>query len=151
MYGSMEWKRRNEIMRPIKFRGRRIDTGKWVYGDYFRTPLTDENSGAPSEAGWFFLTGEPRHCIGQNGVAFVIDEKTLGQITQIVDTKGIEIYEGDLVRNIHMTMKRYDQIVYSADGYCAFMKKWPTGQLDWIDGSILEVVGNVHENPEMAK
>jgi len=44
----------------IKFRGKRIDNGNWVCGYFFETPLTDENSGAKPENGWFFLTGEKK-------------------------------------------------------------------------------------------
>ncbi len=81
----------------LKFRGQRIDTKRWVYGDYFKTPLSDENSGTTSDKGWFFLTGETRHCIGQQGVAFVVDEKTVSQFTSRTDKNGEEIYYGDTI------------------------------------------------------
>lgn len=68
--------------REIKFRGKRTDTKSWVYGHYFKTPLTDENSGTQPDAGWFFLNGETRHCISeQHGVAFTIMPETVGQFT----------------------------------------------------------------------
>lgn len=78
-------------MRQIKFRGKRIDTKEWVYGHYFTTPLTDENSGTDSSKGWFFLTGETRHCIGQNGVAFVVIPETVGEAVGLKDENGKEI------------------------------------------------------------
>jgi len=62
----------------LRFRGKRIDTGEWVSGYYFKTPLTDENSGTEPEAGWFFLTGAPRHCIStEDGVVYVVEGDTV--------------------------------------------------------------------------
>lgn len=66
------------MKREIKFRAKRIDNENFVEGNYFKTPLTDENSGLNTSTGWFFLAdGITRHCIEQNGVAFVIDPETL--------------------------------------------------------------------------
>lgn len=62
----------------IRFKGKRADTGEWVSGYYFKTPLTDENSGTDPEVGWFFLTGETRHCIStEDGVVFVVDPESV--------------------------------------------------------------------------
>ena len=56
------------------FIGKRIDNGEWIEGYYFISPLTDENSGTPPESGWFFLSGERRHCIStENGVVYVVE------------------------------------------------------------------------------
>ena len=62
----------------IRFKGKRIDTGEWVSGYYFKTPLTDENSGTDPEVGWYFLTGKTRHCISnEDGLVFVVDAETI--------------------------------------------------------------------------
>lgn len=145
-------------MREIKFRARRIDNGRWVYGQYFITPLTDENSGTTPDAGWFFLTGETRHCIVQNGVAFVIDLNTLGQYTGLHDKNGKEIYEGDIVESSH---RIYDggeirrnvvefndfcwRLVAIGDGMVA---NAPIGLYARQSGAIM-VIGNIYENPEI--
>lgn len=65
----------------ILFTGKRIDNGEEVKGYYFISPLTDENSGTDSSCGWFFLSGEIRHCISSNlgngGVVYVVDPESV--------------------------------------------------------------------------
>jgi uncharacterized phage protein (TIGR01671 family) len=137
-------------MREIKFRAKRNDMDRWIYGQYFTTPLTDENSGTKPDAGWFFLTGEKRHCIVQNCVAFVIDLKTLGQYTGLKDKNGKEIYESDIY---HLGDKRILSVVEWHD--TGFMGKQigtlgsREGLKHWCDR--IEVISNIHDNPELLK
>lgn len=71
------------MKREIKFKAKRIDNKEYVEGNYFQTPLTEENSGLDARKGWFFLAdGIKRDCIEQNGVAFVIDPETLEVIEE---------------------------------------------------------------------
>ena len=70
-----------------KYKAKRIDhkkweneENKWVEGHYLKTPLTDENSGTDPKDGWFFLTGEERHCIVNDGVVFVVIPETIEAI-----------------------------------------------------------------------
>ncbi len=80
----------SETQVAIRYRAKRTDSERfgmdmWVTGHYFTTPLTDENSGAPAEAGWFFLSGpdQPqRHLIEDGGVAFTIDPATLEPVAE---------------------------------------------------------------------
>lgn len=75
-------------MKEINFKGKRIDTGDWVSGYYFKTPLTAENFTADS-----FSSGINRHCISNaDGVVFEIDPTTLSEYTGIAG-----IYENDIV------------------------------------------------------
>lgn len=143
--------------RTIKFRARRIDNGKWVYGDYFKTPLTDENSGTGPEVGWFFLTGLTRHCIGENGVAFVVDPKTVCEFTGLHDKSGREIFESDIVRCIDEGELDGEIFKVSWQG-----EDYPAFDIDGFDGEsnglshfnaagTIEVIGNIFENPDLLK
>lgn len=149
--------------RIIKFRAKRIDMNRWVYGDYFKTPLTDENSGTESTAGWFFLTGKQRHCIGDNCSAFIIDIKTLGQFTGLKDKNGKEIYEGDIV-----TLMPLIDDPESMRGIVKWMPELATFEIECQDESGIytctvyskqvdgrntnrEIIGNIYDNPKLVK
>lgn len=88
----------------IKFKGQRIDTEDWVSGYYFKTPLTDENSGTDSKDGWFFLTGETRHCISdEDGVAYTVIPESVQ-----VDMKSLDGY---------IPLEEYISTIYSRIKY----------------------------------
>lgn len=69
-------------MREIIFRAKRKDDGKWVYGDLTHVVRITPN-------------GDER-CIRVGG--YDVDEKTIGQFTGAVDTKGAKIFEGDILQ-----------------------------------------------------
>lgn len=88
-------------MREILFRGKVIGRNQWVYGYYFISPLTDENSGESPESGWHFLSGigcKPHHIIVQNSVAFSVDPDTIGQYTGVNDKNNNKIFEHDIIK-----------------------------------------------------
>ncbi len=118
-------------MRKIKFRAKRSDDGKWVFGD-----LTHE----------YRITREKDiPCI--RVARYNIDESSIGQFTGITDKNGKEIYFDDIVRN------KYGDI-----GSVIWFSDW-TLRVDWGGGDIhfidpewgLEVIGNIHDNPELLK
>ena len=118
--------------REIKFRGRGIDDGQWVYGllinegKAIQTPLEMAHN-PPSRL----------HRYKHN-----IDPQTVGQYTGLHDKNGTEIWEGDKLRWWVNDVVR-DGIIEFMVGYfdCDFIG-W-----DPLRGEC-EVIGNIHDKED---
>ncbi len=128
-------------MITIKFRGKDIETGEWIYGDLIQ------------RLGYYpaILTTYPTD-EGKVGYAErAVKEDTVGQFSTFRDKNGKEIYAGDIIRaGEEKTLLE----VRFVRGVFAFL--W-NGDLDdefpcnaptqeWA-----EVVGNIHDNPKLLK
>jgi len=129
--------------REIKFRGKRIDNGNWVYGDLIHDDLDFDLPGVSIR---FNYKEEFRYSIKD-----VIPE-TVGEYTGLKDKKQKDIYEGDLVRTyVPEEGKLLERIIYENG---SFRVNCLSGdKIDYPLGSILskyiEVVGNIYQNPEL--
>ncbi len=137
-------------MREILFRGKRIDNGEWVYGAYHKHDTVK-----------VCITGDdskPKHLIVADGfcdwgfepplMCYNVDPKTVGQYTGLTDENGKKIFEGDIVHSLHSvhSISELELVGYCGGGFSPFaIPGWECTP----DGSDTEVIGNVHDNPEL--
>lgn len=147
-------------MRVILFRGKRADTGQWIYGAY-----SEHEGDAFIEVPEYTTSGELNCYIGHK-----VDPETVGQFTGLFDDEGSKIFEGDLLDGWQYPFYRYEEgahnyfaeIVWFEEN-CAFgivTHKYPSakvsgisaGNADYIEGfdsDLWRVVGNVYDNSEL--
>lgn len=121
------------MKREIKFRGKRIDNKKWVYGF-----LADEDYINDIDS------------IDLSSIEVDID--TVGQFTGLFDKNGKEIYEGDIIKGFDITI----EVWYSEDRACfiAEMKEPQNDVVDILGGydtQRMEIIGNIYDNPDLIK
>ncbi len=141
-------------MRQIKFRGKRLDNGEWVFGYYALEP----------EDGAVILVSsdEPIHDCKYCLIEVKVDPETVGQYTGLKDKDGVEIWEGDIVEAVGTeTVKVCTSYHKSKAGIYNFVVEWDESFASWRFrhpiGSIhvnigireYKVIGNIHDNPEL--
>lgn len=130
-------------MREIRYRGIGIAERKWVFGSLW----FDTRDGAT-----LIWSEELKYWVR-------VDPATVGQYTGLKDEHGKEIYEGDVIRSPLSEDKTRPHRIFYHTGNAAFMgalvdrKELCYLRLDqdWIYKFGKEVIGNIHDNPELLK
>ena len=146
-------------MREILFRGQTRKNGEkvematgekvpghWVYGGIF--PGTGDYS--------IIYGGETEKDLERH----VVYSETVGQYTGLKDKDGKRIFEGDIIQYCERQFDGKDSticdvVVYTEGGFAVksyFLNNW---LWDSVHGNIqlldVEVIGNIHDNPELLK
>jgi uncharacterized phage protein (TIGR01671 family) len=140
------------MKRQIRFRGKRTDTGKWVYGYY---AVFDDKH--------YIYTGEKCTFHAHPSLAIMYEDyavtevvpETVGQFTGLLDMNGKEIYEGDISK---VNIEKADFITevkwgINSRGWSLKcdrrnIDRWGTVKYYALPASHnIKVVGNIHDNP----
>lgn len=149
--------------REIKFRGKRSN-GRWAYGSLVMSEnikpaiYYEECKGLVKQIGWCYINSD-----------------SIGQYTGLKDKNGKEIYEGDVLRlTVPDGSTRYFIVEWATEdrklmplsgfvhdgndirisGWCFNWngyRLYPTVIGDVPDNEVMEIVGNVTDNPELLK
>lgn len=127
-------------MREILFRGKRLSDGKWVDGSLF----VDEKEGK-----YEILVG-----YGTCRVVRAVDPATVSQYTGQKDMDGVRIYEGDISKFSYTGKNKgvegTESVVFK-NGMFGVEWGWHRElvALDGFANTMIEVIGNIHDNPEL--
>lgn len=153
-------------MREILFRGKRVDTGEWVYGAYCHYDDIEDNG--KDDCDYIIQKHNGEH------FPFVkVIPSTIGQYTGLTDKNGKKIFQGDIIKytrtkwNEPLHSDNWKDIVsfheiYFDENEGSFKQKHYTDKGNLIasgymssfvdvraDENKIEVIGNVYDNPEL--
>ena len=115
-------------MREILFRAKTTDGSRWVIGDIH------------------FIDNRVEMCSGYVGVT--VDSKTVGQYTGMKDKNGNRIFEGDICKVRNLLYKV--EFIYSCWWFTILSSKvYCCPAFNSHCGEYCEIVGNIHDNPEL--
>lgn len=147
-----------------RWRGRCIDNGEWVEGQFVPSNTNDGYR--------MYIIANAKWDNSDDGLdlletdIYEVDPSTLGECTGLRDKNGKLIFEGDIV------LAYYNSEEKTATGTIRYGKFMDTDSLDdygylgWYievqghcisilqpeaDGICIEVIGNIHDNPELLK
>ena len=120
-------------MREVLFRGKSIDTNTWVYGFYCRYGHVKQ------EKSYIIPDCASDLCVVE------IIPGTLGQYIGLTDRYDVKIFEGDVV-NILTENNGIGIVKYDEGGFEVETNEFVIDFKQNIDGTDVEVIGNIYDN-----
>lgn len=139
-------------MREILFRGaQKVDGSKSLY--WHEGSLVSEKDG---------YTGEIEYYIENENGSFLVIPSTVGQYTGLTDKNGKKIFEDDIVKYKNTDGIKLNGVALTIIGKVNYNEKTASFAIDGKDKigakhydyfpiKNIEVIGNIHDNPELLK
>ena len=131
-------------MREILFRGQ-TSSGNWKLGSlHIERGETDRNGNSTLDY----------RILGMRGECSYIVAETIGQYTGLTDKNGTKIFEGDIVKTDKFSEPNKQYIIKYDLQFGAFIcqDKYNMYFVTFDgDSDQFEIIGNIHDNPELLK
>ena len=133
-------------MREILFHGKRADNGEWVEGDVLQTRY---------HSGHIEYQIMPQTPVSS---AYPVLPETVGQYTGLTDKNGKKIFEGDICKFKRFNDVHVGKVVFNVTTASFIMWYQPivgaygekaTQKMLLSVCDNIEVIGNIHDNPEL--
>lgn len=135
-------------MREILFHGKRADNGEWVEGDLLQTRY---------HSGHIEYQIMPQTPVSS---AYPVLSETVGQYTGLTDKNGVRIFEGDICRFKRFNDIHVGEIVFNVTTASFVMRyqsivgvygEKATHKMLLSACDNIEIIGNIHDNPELLR
>lgn len=124
-------------MREILFRGKDVINGEWHYGSLI------------TETSPFNKNMVMTHIYDNGCNEILVDPRTIGQYTGLTDKNGKKIFEGDIC---WFYGGDYYSGLWEQNAIVAITDMTDDEQTHYLNNAeYCEVIGNIHDNPELIK
>ena len=125
------------------YRGKRIDNDEWAIGNLLVFPDLTSYICCPDADN------------GETLVKYLVALETVGECTGILDRADVFIFEGDILKITYLCQKPVTAVVEFTNG--KFTARYTRNGKEHIDNltatasSLYEIIGNIHDNPNLMK
>ena len=142
------------------YRGKRKDNGKWIEGSLLKVTISGET--------YYFIFCDDFALDGFDVKALsraIVDPETIGEYSSLPDKNGKRIFEGDVFRvdedDIAVVVFKDGCFRLEIHGLCGTFTESGFDEcgggygviecdpIDWYYVRDIEVIGNIHDNPEL--
>ena len=138
-------------MREILFRGKCGYNNEWVEGFYYRAKLCRSDKEL-----CHYITIPHPESDGQPSDHIMVHPETVGQFTGLTDKNGKKVFENDIIVICYETdgeeFTETKRVHYNEKECCWYPMRWEEccEYCDhYTEVKSIEVIGNIHDNPEL--
>ena len=132
--------------REILFRGKDLqEQNGWLYGYFYKSDINKRERESGKATLIFTPDCETFIYVPEYHNSWMVKAETVGQYTGLKDKNGTRVFEGDIVK----VADEYIDYVIWANGCFCMARQMMFYEFTYQDSNRMEVIGNVHDNPEL--